>query len=126
VSATTFDELWTGILQANIRHMRNEKLRQVRRLRADAMSTNSTTERMASLLATELQRLTDEYISAIDAAHTKGWVLSNIDPHALTVFVQAYNFAGDRGRCCCQPHGFRGLGRADRKLIRPPGLDLVE
>ena len=92
LSATTFTEFRTGILEANIRYVRNEKLRQVRRLRAHAMSTNSATERMASLLAAEQQRLTDEYIAAITAAQTKGWVRPEIDPHALAVFVQAYSF----------------------------------
>lgn len=89
-SATTFEQFREGIFQANINYVGNDELIGLRKLRAHTLA--STTGRLAHLLATEQQRLTDEYVSAILSAQDKGWVKKELDPLALAVFVQAYSF----------------------------------
>jgi len=91
-SARTFEEFRDGIFAANEAYVRDADLVGVRRLRAHAMSLAGSSERFASLLAAEQQRLTDEYLSVISRAQREGWVRPDVDPHALAVFVQAYSF----------------------------------
>lgn len=90
--ATDFDEFRVGILQANTTYAQNARLRDVRKLRAHAMASGSVTGRLATGLAREQQRLTDEYVAVIAEAQRRGWVRSEIDPLALAVFIQAYSF----------------------------------
>ena len=91
-SATTFESFREGILRANLAYVTNERLRDVRKLRAHAMSTTATVDRMKAMLAATQQRLTDEYVAAITEAQKKGWVKRTVDPEALAVFIQAYSF----------------------------------
>ena len=89
-SATTFEQFRDGVFEANFNYVSNEGLRALRRLRAHTMA--NADGRMASLLAVEQQRLTDEYVAVIISAKDKGWVRQNVDPLALAVFIQAYSF----------------------------------
>ena len=91
-SATSFETFRAGVLEANLMYATNEQLLAVRKLRAHAMSTTATVERMSALLASTQQRLTAEYVAAITEAQKKGWVKKTVDPEALAVFIQAYSF----------------------------------
>jgi AcrR family transcriptional regulator len=91
-SASSFDEFRSGILQANVLYATNEGLRAVRTLRAHALATAGSGERMATALAQQQQRLTDAYIDVITEAQHKGWVRAHLSPETLAVFIQAYSF----------------------------------
>jgi len=91
-TATSYEEVRAGVLQANRSYVLNEQLRRVRTLRAHALAATAGAPRMAAALAAMQQSLTDEYISLIGQAKDKGWVQDTIDPVALAVFVQAYSF----------------------------------
>lgn len=91
-SAETFDAFRTGIFEANLIYVRNESLRAVRKLRAHTLSLADRTERMAALLASTQQQLTNEYVHAITRGQERGWVRADLDAQALAVFVQAYSF----------------------------------
>jgi AcrR family transcriptional regulator len=91
-SAMSADEFRAGVLRANVVYAENERLREVRRLRAYAMASVAATDRLAEVLAQEQQRLTDAYVSLITEAQSRGWVRRSVDPQALAVFIQAYSF----------------------------------
>lgn len=91
-TATTFAEFRDGVLRANVLYSQNNRLRDVRRLRAHAMAVAEAGSRMALALADEQQRLTDEYVAVITEAQAKGWLRKDIEPLALAVFIQAYSF----------------------------------
>ena len=91
-SATTPEEFRNGVLQANTAYAKNERLRDVRKLRAHAMAASAGSPTLARALADEQQRLTDEYVTVITEAKRRGWVRSEVDPLALAVFIQAYSF----------------------------------
>lgn len=91
-SATSFEKFRKGILEANLMYATNERLLPVRKLRAHAMSTTATVEKMSASIAATQQRLTDEYVATIAEAQKKGWVKKTVDAHALAVLIQAYSF----------------------------------
>jgi len=91
-TSSTLAEFRTGIFEANRIYARNEQLRELRKLRAHAMALTATATMLATELAQEQQRLTDEYIAVIIESKKRGWVRDNVDPHALATFVQAYSF----------------------------------
>ena len=91
-SATTFNEFRSGIVEANRLYVKNIKLREMRKLRAHAMATTATSVELASALAKEQQKLTDEYVAVITEAQRRGWVQEDLDVSSLAVFIQAYSF----------------------------------
>ena len=91
-SAKNAKEFRQGVLQANVNYTRNEQLRAVRKLRAHAMAITATAPVLRDALAAEQQRLTDEYISVISEAQSRGWVRKDLNPQALATFIQAYSF----------------------------------
>lgn len=91
-NAQSFAEFRDGVLRANILYSENNRLREVRKLRAHAMAVADTDGAMAAKLATEQQRLTDEYVAVIVDAQSRGWVRRDVDPMSLAVFIQAYSF----------------------------------
>jgi AcrR family transcriptional regulator len=91
-TAQTFSEFRDGVLRANVLYSENNRLRDVRKLRAHAMAVADSGGQMAEKLAAEQQRLTDEYVAVIVDAQTKGWVRRDIEPTSLAVFIQAYSF----------------------------------
>jgi AcrR family transcriptional regulator len=91
-NAQSFAEFRDGVLRANVLYSENNRLREVRKLRAHAMAVADTDGAMAAKLATEQQRLTDEYVAVIVDAQSRGWVRRDVDPMSLAVFIQAYSF----------------------------------
>lgn len=91
-TAKTFEDFRSGVLQANLLYSENNRLREVRKLRAYALAIAGENGGLAEGLEKEQQRLTDEYVNVITAAQEKGWVRSVIEPRALAVFIQAYSF----------------------------------
>jgi AcrR family transcriptional regulator len=91
-TAQSFSEFRDGVLRANVLYSENNRLREVRKLRAHAMAVADAGGPMAAKLATEQQRLTDEYVAVIVDAQNRGWVRADIEPTSLAVFIQAYSF----------------------------------
>lgn len=91
-SSKTLQDFRKGIFEANVMYVRNEPLRDLRKLRAHAMATTATAPVLRDALAQEQQRLTDEYIIVITQAQKNGWVRTSLDPLALATFIQAYSF----------------------------------
>jgi AcrR family transcriptional regulator len=91
-SATTAEAFQAGLLKANGLYAQNEQLRQVRLLRAHAIASVASTERLGRALAEEQQRLTDTYVALITEAQERGWVRASLEPESLAVFIQAYSF----------------------------------
>jgi AcrR family transcriptional regulator len=91
-NAQSFAEFRDGVVRANVLYSENNRLREVRKLRAHAMAVADTDGAMAAKLATEQQRLTDEYVAVIVDAQSRGWVRRDVDPMSLAVFIQAYSF----------------------------------
>lgn len=91
-SAATAVAFRAGVLRANLLYAQNEQLRRVRLLRAHAIASVASTERLGRALAEEQQRLTDTYVAMIAEAQRRGWVRESLNPESLAVFIQAYSF----------------------------------
>jgi AcrR family transcriptional regulator len=91
-SATSAEAFRAGVLRANVLYAQNEQLRRVRLLRAHTIASVASTERLATALAEEQQRLTDAYVAMITNAQRRGWVRASLEPESLAVFIQAYSF----------------------------------
>ena len=91
-STDTFAQFREGVLKANLLYAQNRNLRRLRTMRAHVMAATESSATVSAALASEQQRLTDEYVALIEGAQQKGWVRKELDPVALAVFIQAYSF----------------------------------
>ncbi len=91
-TVTTAEAFRSGVLRANVIYAENATLRDVRILRAHALASVGSSDRIAKSLAREQQRLTDAYVDLITQAQQRGWVRQSLEPETLAVFIQAYSF----------------------------------
>jgi AcrR family transcriptional regulator len=91
-SAKTFEQFRDGVFKANQMYVNNESLKVVRKFRAFAMATSTTSGELATTIAKKQRNLTNEYVVVISAAQKQGWTRSDIEPEAVAIFIQAYSF----------------------------------
>ena len=77
-------------LAAITRATQDPSRRSVRLHRARVLSQTVAEPELATQIDAEQQRLTNALIDVIVQAQERGWFRSDVDPHALAVFVQAY------------------------------------
>lgn len=88
-TSTSQDEFWTRMRDVTV-YSQSADLAPRRAERARVIGMAGSNDRFHKLLATEQDRLTGEIVETILGVQAKGWVRSEVSPHALALFIQAY------------------------------------
>jgi len=88
-AASSAEDFWDRMRALN-EFAQNPEFAPRRAERARVLGMAGGNERFADLLAIEQDRLNTEMTEVIAEAQSKGWVRTEVSPHAVALFLQAY------------------------------------